>query len=387
MYQSELVSADELDEFAGLLDASSLRVDTPATPRWDVPADLVRRVVDRAADLAHGRYAVGIELLPHRMVGALVDERGHRLTDDQVVLADMNVDTVVAAAADLVEALVRSVPGGGHPVTERVAVGFQLGGPVDTETGTVLFYRKVPPDTTGPRQAIRWEDRQPLGRRLARATGMQTVVENDSNAFAVFQQWFGAGREVSRFAVVLIREGVGAALVVGDRLFDGPMELGNLIVFPEGGRTCDCGNLGCLETTGGTYGIADTVQTYTGEQVDGVSAAADLADRPDVGPKARDAFAAAGRANAKGMGFLVNLVRPRRLVLYAPAVMVDLDRAAARAFRAEAETFDHYCHAAYGTTELVIEPLRPFDGAHGAALVALERCFGVRAGTAGERPR
>ena len=387
MYQQELVSADDLDELEPLLDASSLRRGTPTGPSHNPSTELVRRVVHRAETLARTRYAVGIELLPRRMIGALVDESGRRLADHQVSLDEMSVPTVVAAAASLVSTLVRSVPGG-LPPENRMAVGFQLGGPVDTETGTVLFFRKLPPDTARAERGVRWEDRQPLGRLLESAIGLPTVVENDSNAYAVFQQWFGVGHEVSRFAVVLIREGVGAALFLGGRLFDGPMELGNLVVFPESGRMCDCGNFGCLETTGGTFGILDTVHTYTGEPVEGVAAAARMAERPDVGPKARDAFAAAGRANAKGLGFLVNLARPHRLVLYAPALMVDPDRPAGQAFLAEVWKFRHYCHSIYGDrAELVVEPLRPFDGAHGAALVALERCFGVRPPTAVHRSR
>lgn len=406
------VSAHELNDFERLLRASSLRTggseaNPPNPPGWPhlldpagpgdprVPADpadpadvvartvladvadeVVRRTVQRATALARSRWAVGIELLPHRMIGALVDHHGHRLCDDQVTLDDMSVPAVVRAAASLVASLAESAPGG--PASqERMAIGFQLGSPVDTDTGTVVYYHKVPPGELRGRD-VSWPENQPLGRLLEDATGLPTVVENDSNAYAAYQQWFGVGPEVSRFAVVLIREGVGAALVVGGQLFDGPMELGNLVVYPESGRTCDCGNRGCLETTGGLYGLLDTVQTYTGVPVDDVVAAADLAEQPDVGAKAGDAFAAAGIANAKGMGFLVNLARPARLVLYAPAVMVDPDRVAAGAFLAEVRNFRRYCVPAYSDTELVVEPLRPFDGAHGVALLALERMFGIR---------
>jgi hypothetical protein len=58
--------------------------------------------------------------------------------------------------------------------------------------------------------------------------------------------------------------------------------------------------------------------------------------------------------------------------------MVDPTVRAASAFRAEVEMFDSYCHKVYAADcELTFEPLRPFDGAHGAALAALERRFGV----------
>ena len=91
----------------------------------------------------------------------------------------------------------------------------------------------------------------------------------------------------------------------------------------------------------------------------------------------------AGEANAKGIGIIVNFVRPEYIVLYAPPTMTDTSYAAARAFRAGVETFHNYCHhSVFGDSKLIIEPLRPFDRAHGAALLALERFFGITPDTA-----
>jgi predicted NBD/HSP70 family sugar kinase len=326
--------------------------------------------------------AVGIELLPYQLVGALVDERGERLACEHMVLEDMDVKTVISGAASLADTLVKAIPDE-ETTSERIVLGFQLGGPVEAETGTVLFYRKAPPKPPSTVRGIWWPDRQPLGRLLEEATGLPAVVENDANAFATYQQWFGVGREVSRFAVVLIREGVGGSLVIGSRLFDGPMELGNLSVLPgKSERTCDCGSVGCLETTGGIYGILEAVYDYSGESPDNVAAAAELAEHLDIN-SADGPFGQAGEANAKGIGIIVNFARPQRVVLYAPSVMTDPAHAAARAFRAEVDTFRSYCHnTVLGDCELIIKPLRPYDGAHGAALLALERRFGITANLA-----
>ena len=52
--------------------------------------------------------------------------------------------------------------------------------------------------------------------------------------------------------------------MINNQLFDGPMELGNLSVLPDKvKRVCDCGSIGCLETTGGIHGILEAVQEYT----------------------------------------------------------------------------------------------------------------------------
>jgi predicted NBD/HSP70 family sugar kinase len=375
MRKKQAVSSEELEEFEQLVSSSSVAERMNMSRRDERSADLIRRVADRVKALAHARYAVGIELLPYLLVGALIDENGVRLAEEQLVLHDMGIQSVVRDAVALKATLMKAVPYA-EAAGERVPLGFQLGGPVDSGTGTVLFYRKMPPEPPSLVREVIWPDCQPLGQMLEQATGLPAVVENDANAYAAYQLWFGAGRDVPRFAVVLIREGVGGSLVTGNRLFDGPMELGNLSVLPESKRRCDCGSTGCLETTGGIHGILENVHTYTGASLDNVVAAVELAGHPDK-REALEAFRLAGHASAKGIGIIVNFARPQRVVLYAPAVMTDPSGEAARVFCAEVEKFRAYCHTVYGDCQLVIEPLRPYDGAHGAALLALERRFGI----------
>lgn len=374
------VSPVELTEFEQLLARSSL-ADTPGHD-----AAVARHAAGKAREHARIRYAVGVELVSHRIVAVLTDERGIRLAEEQRVLADMEVETVVAATATATSSLLAAVPAA-KAARERVALGFQLGGPVDTETGTALFYHKAPPRAPVPIEEIRWPENQPLGRLLEEATGLPSYADNDACAYAMFQLWFGAGRQTPRFAVVLISEGVGGALVIDGRIFDGPMELGNLSVLPDksdSARPCDCGSIGCLETTGGINGILETVYNYTSETVDNVVAAADLAERFET-RGAREAFAVAGHANAKGIGVIVNFARPSQVVVYAPAVMTEPGKEAAGAFLTEISKFPRFCHPAFHRgTRLRIEPLRPYDGAHGAALLALERCFGIRSAATGD---
>ena len=65
--------------------------------------------------------------------------------------------------------------------------------------------------------------------------------------------------------------------------------------------------------------------------------------------------------------------------------MTDTRNSAGAKFVAEVKKFRSYCHTVYEDCELIIKPLRPYDGAHGAALLALERCFGVTAATVADK--
>ena len=137
---------------------------------------------------------IGMELLPYQLTGVVANDQGEQLACHSLALKDMDLETVVSRAASLAALLANSVPA---EAGERIALGFQLGGPVETETGTVLFYRKAPPGPPSRVRGVFWDDRQPLGRLLGEKTGLPTVVENDANAFAAYQRWFGVGRHTS----------------------------------------------------------------------------------------------------------------------------------------------------------------------------------------------
>lgn len=337
----------------------------------------------------------GFELVPHQMIGVLINGYGEELVSRPLQLKSMDVPIVISGATTLLGELKAEIQSRGIP-DEIGATGFQLGAPVDPETGTVLFYHKAPPAPPGPVREIDWLGPQPFGQMLEEATGTPVVMGNDANAYATFEKWFGVGNEVSRFAVVLIREGVGGSLVFDSELFDGPMEIGNLSVFPEKGRKCDCGNPGCLETTGGIHGIVSNfVQTLMAKNMSTLSledvpslenlqVVARLAehDDSDIKEAAEAAFRDAGYAIAKGIGIIINIARPQAVVLYAPEVMIDSNSSAGSNFLSEAKKYGSYCHTVFDDTRLILRPLHVSDGARGAALLALEHRIGVTPGGA-----
>lgn len=71
---------------------------------------------------------------------------------------------------------------------------------------------------------LQWRN-VPLGRLVQERTGMPVAVENDVVALTVGEQWFGAGRGISSFAVLTIGAGVGYGLVIDDRVI-APVDTG-----------------------------------------------------------------------------------------------------------------------------------------------------------------
>lgn len=99
----------------------------------------------------------------------------------------------------------------------------------------------------------------PLGDRIAAATGLAAVVENDANCAAYGEWWQGAGRGFRSVVGITLGTGIGGGIVVDGRLFLGATgtagEIGHMTV-EFGGRRCTCGNRGCLEAYASGPGIA-----------------------------------------------------------------------------------------------------------------------------------
>lgn len=104
--------------------------------------------------------------------------------------------------------------------------------------------------------AIGWRD-VPVGELLAaalreaRSGELPVSVLNDANAAALSEYVFGAPHPISSLVFLILGFGVGAGIVLHDRLYLGhdglAGEVGHTIVQP-GGLPCACGRRGCAET-------------------------------------------------------------------------------------------------------------------------------------------
>ena len=181
---------------------------------------------------------IGVEFVPGRVHAVLTDGAAEVL-DEAVVPLDRNdpaaaVEAIAAAAEELA---------GRHRGTnaESCPIGVQLGGPVHTPTGMVEFYDK--PLNEGDES---WKG-VPLGGLIHRRTGRQAVVFNDAAALAEYEIRFGLGRRVTKFAVLVVRRGIGAKLVRHGRVEDDlPLEIGVFVLAPEAALDSDPGAASAL---------------------------------------------------------------------------------------------------------------------------------------------
>jgi glucokinase len=92
---------------------------------------------------------------------------------------------------------------------------------------------------------------KPLRDAFSRTLGFPFFVENDARAYAWGEWKFGAGRGSRVMVCMTLGTGLGCALVVDQKPYEGSDPLGGIlgghISIDHKGKPCPCGNRGCLE--------------------------------------------------------------------------------------------------------------------------------------------
>jgi predicted NBD/HSP70 family sugar kinase len=251
-------------------------------------------------------HVVGIKVALHELTGVLIDPQADVLVSARRPVRSSDPEGVATEIAELAHHLIEREP---RFAASAEGLGVAFGGHVDGRSGTLRYS-----------PMLGWHD-VPMGEMLEARTELFTVVENDVNALAVAEQWFGAGRDIPSFAVVTVGAGVGCGLVVDRELLHGATgmagELGHVVVRPEGER-CLCGNRGCLETVASEGAILRAARR-AGRAVETLDEAAVLARGGDEA--CRRAFVDAGEALAQGISIVLNLVNPSRVILSGDGVV------------------------------------------------------------------
>jgi predicted NBD/HSP70 family sugar kinase len=98
----------------------------------------------------------------------------------------------------------------------------------------------------------------PLRERLARATGLQVLLENDATAAVVGSYWSDAVPATVSMAGLFMGTGIGAGILVEGTVLSGARgnagEVGHTTVEIDGPR-CWCGNRGCIEAVAGPAAV------------------------------------------------------------------------------------------------------------------------------------
>ncbi|HFE9473882.1 TPA: ROK family glucokinase [Streptococcus agalactiae] len=142
---------------------------------------------------------------------------------------------------------------------------------------------------------LNWADTQEVGSVIEKEVGIPFFIDNDANVAALGERWVGAGANNPDVVFVTLGTGVGGGVIADGNLIHGVAgaggEIGHMIVDPENGFTCTCGNKGCLETVASATGVV-RVARQLAEQYEGSSAIKAAIDNGDT-VTSKDIFIAA----------------------------------------------------------------------------------------------
>jgi glucokinase-like ROK family protein len=193
-----------------------------------------------------------------------------------------------------------------------------LPGLVDVSSGVLLFAPNM-----------RWSD-VPVKKWLENEFTIPIYVDNKANMAALGESYFGAARDSEYVLYINITAGVGAGIVLNQRILAGASglagEVGHMTIDPNGTK-CNCGSYGCWETYVSALAVFRRVREsiLAGEESQLAEVVQDGFERitiPLMVEAARNgdrvalaAFAETGFYLGVGLANLINIFNPQKVVL------------------------------------------------------------------------
>jgi predicted NBD/HSP70 family sugar kinase len=178
--------------------------------------------------------AIGVAITPTCTTVATSDLAG-RIVEQKEFLTDPDPDKTLRDVIALVREFTVKNKG------SIEAVGVSLPGLVDPSTGNAVY---VP--------YFKWRD-IPVSKMISTAVGLPVIIDNDANAVALAELWFGRPEvnDARDFILVLVAEGVGTGIIFDGQVYRGESgaagEFGHMIIGTNAPVPCSCGNRDCWE--------------------------------------------------------------------------------------------------------------------------------------------
>lgn len=243
-------------------------------------------------------YVIGVRLMRDTVSLGIFDLNGRPVRKISYAPYGLDPEFLIRELHERIDELLTDA--GVRKRSHVLGVGLAVAGVVRSDDGTVV--RSV---------NLGWRD-VPVARMLEEALGLPVLVENDANAGALAEMWFGGAGDGGNVMYVKTDAGVGAGIVFEQQLVTGPRgmagEIGH-IPFVADGHPCRCGQRGCLETY---VSMPDVLRRYA-------AAAGRSVDKQTF-------FDSAKKGDAAAVLLIEEAKSTLTLALTAAAAMLDLDQ-------------------------------------------------------------
>lgn len=252
--------------------------------------------------------AIGVDLGTVKTVMASSDLAGRVLEQEEFPTdndAKKTLEKIVHCAQRLIGKNSGTIEG----------IGISLPGVVDPETGNLY----VP--------HFNWRN-EPIAETLQRGTSLPVSIDNDANAAALAELWFGRPeiREVRDFILVLVEEGVGTGIVFDGQVYRGEGgtagEFGHMTIGSGAPVQCAVGSRECWEAFASERAALARYQKLSRSNGNDVNFAnlMDLALRGER--NARTALKETARCLGIGIANLIQGLAPEAVIVGGPIARV-----------------------------------------------------------------
>jgi glucokinase-like ROK family protein len=269
-----------------------------------------------------GGFAVGIEIgvdfisvIATDFTAQVIHRERMGACPDQTVIAGGDQITILGCAAGMAQ---KAIELGQAQGLRPLGIGIGVPGLVDLHQGKLVFAPN-----------LQWHN-VPLRLILSQQFNLPVFVENEANAAALGEYYFGAARGSNNFIYLSAGIGLGGGIMIDGKLFRGATgyasEIGHMTI-DSNDEMCGCGKRGCLETHVGSRAVlqrvrrtlASGVPSMLYELAEGDPSAltfeniVQAADREDA--VALAALQVVGEQLGVGVSNLVNIFNPDMIVL------------------------------------------------------------------------
>ncbi len=200
--------------------------------------------------------AIGVDVTPRETIIVAADLAGSVLKTERFPTSS-DVDYMNKQIVAKVERMVESFPGA------KLEIGISIPGIADPASGGILYIPYF--------QLSDWD----IGRRLTEATGLSVIIDNDANAVALAELWFGREeiRKTKNFITVMVAEGIGTGIIIDGQVYRGEYgaagEFGHMFLAEDAPVDCSCGRRDCWEAHASEKAILANYQAGNGRQSPG----------------------------------------------------------------------------------------------------------------------
>ncbi len=196
--------------------------------------------------------AVGVDITPRETTIALADLAG-QILQQETFPTSPDADCMSKQIVEKVKRLAQ------ENKNHNLEVGISVPGIADQATGNVVYVPYF--------QWSNWD----ICRQISDQTNMRVTVDNDANAIALAELWFGEERtrKDRNFITVLVAEGIGTGIIFDGQVYRGDKgaagEFGHMIIGEKAPVKCSCGSRDCWEAHASEKAIRFRYRKLTGK--------------------------------------------------------------------------------------------------------------------------